>query len=230
MRNYYRKGQYLMDFSRQREIFEPESFKLPVHVIGCGATGSWVAVMLAKLGVKDLHLHDFDIIEEHNLPNQLFKQIDIGRSKVSASHDMCSGLSDTKATLHNTEVTGDTQLSGIVFILTDTMFSRADIYKKALKNNVAVPLVIETRMGTEGGRVYAFNPCKRGETVEYAKTLYTDDEAVVSACGIRQTLAPTAALIASLAVWQLIKFHNDVEIDNEIIIDAKYNTYLTRKF
>jgi hypothetical protein len=110
------------------------------------------------------------------------------------------------------------------------MASRADIYKKALKNDVNVPLVIETRMSTEGGRVYAFNPCMRTEQVEYAKTLYADDVAMVSACGIAQTLAPTAAMLGGLAVWQMIKFHNGDAIDNEILFDARNNTYLTRRF
>ena len=219
-----------MDFSRQREVFEPEKFTQPVHVIGCGATGSWVALLLAKLGVKDLHLWDFDLVEEHNLPNQAFELLDVGRSKVSACYSRTSAFSDTKPVTHFEPVTGDTQLSGIVFVLTDTMSSRTDIYKRALKNNLNVPLVIETRMCTEGGRVYAFNPCNRRETEPYAQTLYSDEESVVSDCGIAQTLAPTATLLASLAVWQMIKWHNNVEIDNEIIVDAKYNTYLSRRF
>lgn len=219
-----------MDFSRQKEIFEPDKFNLPVHVIGCGATGSWVAVMLAKLGVKDLHLHDFDIVEEHNLPNQLFSTRQLRLPKTQACGSQAYWLSGTIAKEHNEPVTGDTPLSGVVFVLTDTMSSREDIYKRALKNNVSVPLVIETRMCTEGGRVYAFNPSKREHTVKYGQTLYTDEESTVSVCGIAQTLAPTAALLASLAVWQMIKFHNDFEIDNEILVDARYNTYLTRRF
>jgi molybdopterin/thiamine biosynthesis adenylyltransferase len=231
-----------MDYSRQREIFEPDKFNLPVHVIGCGATGSWAAVMLAKLGVKELHLHDFDTVEEHNIPNQLFwaytdipyenggKEGQIGLKKVTACRDQVFWTAGIRAEEHDGRVTGDTLLSGIVFVLTDTMASRAEIFNKALKNNVQVPLVIETRMSTEGGRVYAFNPSSRPQNVAYAKTLYTDEESMVSVCGIAQTLAPTAALMASLAVWQMIKFHNGDEIDNEILFDARNNTYLTRKF
>lgn len=219
-----------MDFSRQREVFEPEKFTQPVHVIGCGATGSWVALLLAKLGVKDLHLWDFDIVEEHNLPNQAFNLGDVSFTKVFACDFNLRTSTGANPIAHNRAVDGDTQLSGIVFVLTDTMSSRTDIYKRALKNNLNVPLVIETRMCTEGGRVYAFNPCNRRETEPYAQTLYSDEESVVSDCGIAQTLAPTATLLASLAVWQMIKWHNNVEIDNEIIVDAKYNTYLARKF
>jgi len=219
-----------MDYSRQMEIFVPDTFKHDVHVIGCGATGSWVAMMLAKMGIRNLHIHDFDTVEEHNLPNQLFELNDIGTSKVWA----CAG--NIKETVgfwpckHEERVTGETELSGIVFLLTDTMTSRAEIFKKAIRNNLSVPLLVETRMGLEGGRVYALNPCDKKQVELYLSTMYTDDEAAVSACGISQSLAPTAAIMAGLAVWQLLKFHSNETIDNEILIDAKHNTYLTRRF
>lgn len=219
-----------MDYSRQMEIFVPDTFKHDVHVIGCGATGSWVAMMLAKMGIRNLHIHDFDTVEEHNLPNQLFEMIDVGRSKVSAAYSRVSSATDIKPKIYDERVTGETELSGIVFLLTDTMTSRAEIFKKAIRNNLSVPLLIETRMGLEGGRVYALNPCDKKQVELYLSTMYTDDEAVVSACGISQSLAPTAAIMAGLAVWQLLKFHANEQIDNEILIDAKHNTYLTRRF
>lgn len=217
-----------MDYSRQFGVFQPEDFTFPVHIIGTGATGSWVAVMLAKMGVRDIHLHDFDTVEEHNVPNQLFRVSDVGESKVVACANMVKMTSGINAKRYNAPVTGDDSLSGIVFVLTDSMSSRSEIYKKALRNNIHVPLVIETRMGGEGGRVYAINPCDRKQSAGYQKTLYSDDEAVVSECGVSQSMAPTAAFIASLAVWQLIKFHNGKDIDQEIIVDISNNTYLTR--
>ena len=41
-----------MEFLRQLQLFNPEEFDTPVHVIGAGATGSWLTLILAKLGVK----------------------------------------------------------------------------------------------------------------------------------------------------------------------------------
>lgn len=219
-----------MDYSRQQEIFMPDTFKQPVHVVGCGATGSWVAMMLAKLGIKDIHLHDFDIVEEHNLPNQLFSLKDISYLKTTGCKQNIINSTGINPEVHEERVTGDTPLAGIVFLLTDTMSSRAEIFKKALKYNVGVPLMIETRMGLEGGRIYAINPCDPVQIKKYEQTLYTDEEAVVSACGVSQSLAPTAASIAGYAVWQLIKWHNKVDMDNEIIFDMKYNQLLTQRY
>ena len=64
---------------RHQEIFNPEKHALPATIIGAGATGSRVYEALVSLGVPDIRVFDFDTIEPHNLPNQLFKHDDIGK-------------------------------------------------------------------------------------------------------------------------------------------------------
>ena len=59
-----------LDISRHKELFNPYYFNTPVTIIGAGATGSWLALMLAKLGIQDITVYDFDVVEEHNVPNQ----------------------------------------------------------------------------------------------------------------------------------------------------------------
>lgn len=218
------------DFSRQLEVFEPRKFKQPVHVIGCGGGGSWTSMMLAKLGVSDLHLHDFDEVGAHNIPNQLFKEEQIGMKKVHSAQDNIFEFSGTTPTIYDEQVTGDTKLSGIVFMEVDSMKARKEIYEKACKNHLDIPLVVESRACVSGGRVYAFNPSKRSECLEYEKTLYSDEESQASMCGVVLSMAPTSALISSLAVWQMVKWHNHWDIDNEIIIDAQCNVFLSRRF
>jgi len=54
-----------------------------VLIIGCGGLGSAAAVYLAGSGIGHIHLVDFDVISESNLPRQVFyKTIDIGKYKV----------------------------------------------------------------------------------------------------------------------------------------------------
>lgn len=55
----------LVDYSRQEtlDLHVPES----VVIIGCGGVGAWVALMLAMSGTKQFALHDFDVLEPHNL-------------------------------------------------------------------------------------------------------------------------------------------------------------------
>lgn len=230
-----------MDFSRQREAFEVQSFKTPVHVIGAGATGSWVVLMLAKMGIQNIHVWDFDTVEEHNLPNQAFRaeycdipmgnnevgvhKSDIGDKKAIAIYNLCCNMTGNmqQITYHDEKVDGTQRLSGIVFMLTDTMSSRKEIWEKAIKLKPQVKLLIETRMDLEGGFIYCINPINTPQIKEYEKTFYTDEQAAVSACGTSQSLIATALHISSVAVWQLINFHNKRELPNFISISSRYN-------
>jgi tRNA A37 threonylcarbamoyladenosine dehydratase len=63
----------MIDLLRQRDYFNPLNIKKEIHIIGVGAVGSHVAQNLARLGIKALHLWDFDIVTSHNIPNQMFK-------------------------------------------------------------------------------------------------------------------------------------------------------------
>lgn len=68
---------------RQKDIIKIED-NLTCVVIGVGGIGSWVAMDLALVGVKNLILVDPDRIEATNLNRTLFKLEDIGRLKVDA--------------------------------------------------------------------------------------------------------------------------------------------------
>lgn len=209
-----------VDYKRQMEIFDREAFTKPVHIIGCGATGSWLALQLAKLGVQDVTLHDFDYVEAHNIPNQCFPVNTIGRYKAGALLDLCKsmGAPDTwKACFM--EVDAATPLEGVVFILTDTMLSRTKIYN-ACKQNYRVELIIETRMAVDGGRVYTIDAGKKELRKRYESTLYGDDVAEVSACGVTQTIGATASILASYAVWQLIAWAKGSHKYGELLLDV----------
>ena len=73
-------------YDRQKDL----NLKIPnsVLIIGVGGVGSWVALDLALVGVKQLTLVDPDTIEEHNLNRTPFKLSDIGKPKVDAISDL----------------------------------------------------------------------------------------------------------------------------------------------
>ena len=83
-----------MEFLRQLDLVSPDTLDLPIHLIGCGGIGSFTALVLSKMGVQHLHLYDPDGIEEHNLPNQLFRLRDVGRSKVEALQEILQEFAD----------------------------------------------------------------------------------------------------------------------------------------
>lgn len=226
----------MIDPLRHLSTFSPSAFgDRRVDVIGCGATGSRIALSIAKLGIQNIHIWDFDSVEEHNIPNQIFGMSDIGKKKTEAIAEIVKFTTGTEIEIHDEKVDGSQKLGKVVFLLTDTMSSRKEIWLKSLKYKTTTDLLVETRMGADNGRIYVVNPNKPRQIKAYEETLYTDAEAEVSACGASVSVGPTAEMISGLAVWQLIRWFSieqgvDDELENEIIFSLRPTLFMSRTF
>ena len=218
------------DYSRQINILDPSEFKEPVHIIGAGTVGSWMAMSLAKMGIENITLYDFDEVGMHNLPNQCFTLRDIGKNKAKSMRNLINLFTGFKIKARDTKLEGGEPLSGIVFVLTDTMRSRKDIYLKSIKNNPNIKLMIETRSDLRGFRIYAIDPKDEVQTREYEATLYDDSEAEVSACGVSQTLVATSFAVVSKAIWAMLGFLNGELQYNELVEDLASSVQFTQKW
>jgi molybdopterin/thiamine biosynthesis adenylyltransferase len=211
-----------LDVGRHMSLFDPYSFQDGVTVIGAGATGSWLVLQLAKLGITNITVYDFDIVEEHNIPNQLFGIQHIGMPKVDALASIIEEYTGTKIVAKN-ERFEKQALTGYVFLMVDSMSARWSIWTDAVKYKTQVKLLVEPRMGLNEGRVYNVNPMDIANHKAYEACWYPDDEAEVSACGTSQSVITTALYVASVCARQLINHVNQVELSNEILIDMVYN-------
>lgn len=54
-----------------------------VSILGCGGLGSNIAMALARCGLGEIHIYDYDKVELSNLNRQNYDQKDLGKSKVS---------------------------------------------------------------------------------------------------------------------------------------------------
>ena len=216
------------DFWRQLDIFSPTKFKTPITVIGAGATGSYITMLLAKMGCQDITVYDDDEVETHNLPNQIFRIKDIGAKKVDALADMVLDATGVKIKAIPKKFTGG-PLKGIAFVLTDTMKSRKQIWDKSIKYQLSVDLLLETRMEAEGGRIYAIKPTIPAQVEAYEKTLYSDEEATESVC-TRRAIAPTVDTIAGMAVFSMLNFVNNKPFPNEVILSLSPMLIISKKF
>lgn len=108
-----------MNLTKSYEFFKPSMLKGRVHIIGCGSVGSTVAENLARFGVTDMVLYDFDKVEEHNIVNQMFTQEDIGKPKVEAVAEYISKINpELKLKLVDKGWVGQ-RLAGYVFLCVD---------------------------------------------------------------------------------------------------------------
>lgn len=220
----------MLDVRRHIELFDPSTFNKPVTVIGAGATGSWLVMMLAKLGITNITVYDFDVVEEHNVPNQFYGIADVGTPKTLALKINVFEMTGTDITTQTVHFDRQ-RVAGIVFLMVDSMAMRNSIWQSSIKLKPSVELLIEPRMGLDLGRVYVVNPTDLNHVKQYENTYYSDEESEVSACGSSQSVITTAVTVASWCARQLINFHTlKEEIDNEIVIDLKYNNIMTTRW
>lgn len=201
------------DYSKQMELIKPHEFTEPIHIIGVGALGSWIAFILLKMGFNNINIYDYDVIEEHNIPNQLYKESQIGELKVRALDDLYKEFFNdgqySRLIIHNQKLGEDYMpLSGVFFCAVDSMKSRKEIYENFVKYNTKAKLWIEGRLSLHGAYVYTVQYGLIKQDTAYQKTLYDDTDTEVSACGVSQTALPSAINAASVMVMQMIDWYN----------------------
>ncbi|MDO8408056.1 MAG: ThiF family adenylyltransferase [bacterium] len=191
-----------IDPTRHLLQFDPHVFDdTRVDVVGCGAVGGKVGDLIARYGVRNLHLHDGDRVSGENIANQSpFTQADIGRMKVEALADHLVAAGCARPTLHPRFIEGPTPLGRVVFLAVDKMRVRKAIFAHSLHLKLSTDYVIEVRMGIDELRVYGFNPRDRGDVEQWRASLYDDDEAVEGVCQMPTTVGDTASITAGVAV------------------------------
>lgn len=222
-----------MDLSRSIEVFNPKILEDEVHVIGAGATGSFLIQTLVRFGVQKIHIYDNDIYEAHNVNNQSISQEHCGQSKVAATAAICKGINPEVVIVeHNqyVEPKDIAEMSGYIFLLVDTMKCRAELFA-AIKENPNIKWYWESRLGSDQGRVYAL---PIGADIDYSKYekmhFYKDEDSEVSACGTSITIVSIVLSVVGLMVNQFIKVVSnrlDAEpyLNHFTLFDNMYGVY-----
>lgn len=60
---------------------------------GCGGISSWVALLLSRVNPNYIYIYDDDVVEQSNMSGQLFRNIDIGSSKVRSMYTIITQFS-----------------------------------------------------------------------------------------------------------------------------------------
>jgi tRNA A37 threonylcarbamoyladenosine dehydratase len=188
-----------MEYTRQEGIFNPEDQTMNITIIGCGSTGSYVAFLLSKMGMKDLTLIDDDTIEAANIPVQIYNLEDIGLHKVEALAVLLhKHNADTHFNIQKRRITEETNdllfdMNSLVIICVDTMEARKVIYEK-IKN---IPIkFIDTRYGGEGFSIQVVDLLDDEEKARYEASLNV--EAKDLPCGENGIVTAIASLAAEV--------------------------------
>lgn len=222
-----------MDISRSVEVFNPNVIEDDIHIIGVGATGSFVLQTLVRFGVKRINIWDFDKYEIHNVNNQAIFQSSCDKQKVDAQVELCKEINpEVEIIAHDQKVTPEDiqQMSGYVFLLVDSMKCRKELFE-AIKKNEKIKWYWESRLGSDQGRIYCMPISKEFDYSKYETMhFYSDDDAEVSACGTSITIVSIVLSTAALMVNQFIKIATDKidkepYINNFTLFDNMYGVY-----
>lgn len=187
--------------TRQLDLIPMESLNKKITVIGAGAIGSLATLQLAKMGVTQIEVYDFDEVSIENMSCQFYRFGDIGELKVAALTNLIRDFTKLEITPHPEKLTKDNlpRLSGIVLMTVDSMAVRKELFLAIADQCPMVTHIIDTRMGAEDALMYVMNPQDPKDFESYMKTLYTDADAVQERCTAKATIY-TANLLSGMAV------------------------------
>ena len=170
--------------SRFSSIVHPSLVNQRLHIFGCGAIGSNVAIHSDKMGIRDFVLYDFDKVEEPNLGVTPYNLKDVGELKIDALSNILSPMANTEKI--EGKIEEDTKLNidgnSIAVLAFDNMEARLMVAKKICK--AKAKLLVDGRMGAELFQMYVF---PKPKLKEYKKFWYSDEDGSQEPCTAKAT-------------------------------------------
>lgn len=210
---------------RQTDWYDP--MKRPtdrVTIVGAGGIGSWTGLALTKLGVPNIKLIDFDVVESHNIPNQMYPIEAADRPKVEVLAEVCESFGGSSIEYSIDKITeegwenGTGTLRGVVVAALDSMVARNNLWNQAICGNIHVPRLIDARLGGEKIVVYTVDPLNPEDKEFYEESLYTDEEATSDSC-TAQSISDVGLAVASIITRNVRRHYNGDHIDKLIYLN-----------
>ena len=211
-----------MDLNKSLEFFDPSKVKARCHIIGCGSIGSNVAELLVRYGIEDIVLWDFDIVEPHNIANQLFYQDQVEMPKTAALKDILEDINhDVKLKLKGKYE--NTPLEGYIFMCVDNVDVRRELVE-ANWYNPEIIAIFDFRTTLLEGQCYFADWTNNKQKNSLKTSLqFTHEEAQantpVSACGFELSVSPVVKMCSIMGIVNFTNFINEQPTKTVIICD-----------
>lgn len=213
----------MINIQKHMDFFDPTELEAQVHLIGCGAIGSHLAEQMARLGISNVHLWDFDTVSAHNIANQNFRDKDIGILKAHALEEIMKEINpEIEITIHDNGWKEGARLSGWIFLAVDNIDTRREI----IQDNIDNPYIkgyCDIRMGLTDSQIYFVTNHKQIDLL-LGTMNFTHEEAKenvpVSACGMSLSVIPTIKFATAIAISNWINCLKETEFYNFIMTDA----------
>ena len=213
-----------MNLTKSSEFFNPEDCTERIHLIGCGSVGSAVAELLARFGLTNVSLYDFDVVEEHNLANQMFTTKNLYKPKIEGVYERWIDINPEASKslkLYSNGWDGN-KLSGYVFLCVDNIELRKRIVEEN-KYNLNIKAMFDFRTALVTAQHYAADWQKEEDIAALLDTMdFTHAEAEknvpVSACKVALCVMPTVWSVAMAGVTNFINFEKNNKLERAMIL------------
>lgn len=218
-------------FKNQSGLLTTEKLNKSVLVVGAGAIGSFYAVTIAKMGFTNILVYDEDTVEDHNIANQMYPEIMVGRKKVDALERVVSDYSGVKISkidkFWHPENAKDAE---IVVMATDNMDARIAIWNH-YKNKGTTKLIIDGRMGAQVFRAYCVDLSCPDKTF-YESTLYPQKDAAPDRCTMKSiifTVLGVASCMANLTKQWVMEEYRPTAIEYDFVNHKQFTDFIAHK-
>jgi molybdopterin/thiamine biosynthesis adenylyltransferase len=205
-------------FIRQSGLVDASILKTQIVVIGAGGIGSFTTLALAKMGFEDITVWDYDMVEEHNLPNQFYPSGLVGQAKVSALARVVKDFTDIEISTVKGEYKGE-PINGLVVMAVDSMSARKLIFDSNINREECIGF-IDGRMGGNQLEVYSVLKKNTLDARLYKRTLCTDAKAADVRC-TEKAVMYNVLTIASWVANQARLMLSDKEYKRALILDLE---------
>ena len=176
--------------------------KRTCHVIGVGAVGRPLTLMLARAGAKVV-AYDDDTVDWPNVGTQGYNAEDVGKPKIQALREEMGRMLPPEKQKYRgyavrlEEAPAIAEMGDHVFLCVDSMASR----KQLSKCKEAVTMY-DVRCGSKVGNVQCWRnsiaPSTQQCMSKYAESLFDDEDSSPAPCGL-QTMPHVSQFAAALA-------------------------------
>lgn len=200
--------------TRQAEIMSKEQRAVNITIIGAGAVGSFTSLALAKMGYANQTVIDFDSIDPENMNCQFYRTSDIDLPKVVALKMLVKDFTGTEIkTDYRKILPTDSIQSDIVISAVDNMEVRRHLFETS-----SCKYLIDPRMAAEYATMRVVDMSSEEDKKNYAKSLFTDAEAVQQRCTAKSTMY-TVLLLSG----QIAKAVKDLSTENTYLQSFDWN-------
>ncbi len=168
-----------------------------VGIAGCGGLGSNAAMSLARVGIRNFVLADFDVVEESNLNRQYYFRSQIGKKKVDALAENIKLLDETISIVRHDlrlDPVNMPEIFGSCHLIIEA-FDRAEAKQMLVETVLAhwpdKPLILGVGMAGTGN----FNLIRQEQ---WDKNIYVCGDSVTEISDENPPLAPRVCIVANM--------------------------------